>query len=152
MGRSRKQKNRFGCGHRGYGAYCHRCVEAKKLGKKIMTACALPRVSTQQLWTETFATDEIDLRHLPKPIVLKTRQILQSLQQGVGYWQLGGKRLKALQKVIRIPVTYRYRLLGRLEQGRVVPLRVLSHEDYNPLVRSKRRLMAILFSRGLDEG
>lgn len=28
---SRKNKKRFSCGHRGFGAYCHRCEQADKL-------------------------------------------------------------------------------------------------------------------------
>lgn len=106
----------------------------------------------RQQWEATFAEDQIDLRRLPRSIVLKTRRLLATLQQGVGYWQLGGKRLHQEREAIKIPVTDRYRLLCGQENGEIAPLKVLSHEDYNPLVRSKRRILSSFLSRGSRKG
>ncbi len=38
----------------------------------------------KQQWQQSFANDPIDLRHLPKPIVIKTRQILVSNDSHLG--------------------------------------------------------------------
>lgn len=146
--RSRKHRKRFSCGHRGFGQYCHRCAPQRALQQAKIAARRLER----QQWERMFAEDQIDLRRLPKAIVLKTRQLLAALQQGVSYWQLGGKRLHQERDAIRIPVTYRYRLLCGQENGEIVPLKVLSHEDYNPLARSERRILSTFFSRGARKG
>ncbi|MDX2240082.1 MAG: hypothetical protein NW224_05295 [Leptolyngbyaceae cyanobacterium bins.302] len=71
------------------------------------------QVDAKQQWKQTFAADPIDLTHLPKPIVIKTRQILAALEQGVSPAQLQGKRFSFDRTLLRIPVTYRYRLLCR---------------------------------------
>lgn len=159
--RSRKQKQHFPCGHRGLGQYCH-CCAAKLASRKAKKAAikkakrAAPKKSKPVLIPPPLrpaaASDAIDLSHLPKPIALKARKILAALEQGTGYWQLGGRRLSVVLEVIRIPVTYRYRLLCWEDNGQIIPWRVLSHEDYNPLVRSKRRLAHLRFSRGSGRG
>jgi hypothetical protein len=90
----------------------------------------------------------VDLRQFPAAIVMKTRQILASLRSGNSYWQLGGKRLIQARHLIRIPVTRRYRLLCVDNGETIVPLKVLSHEDYNPLIRHPKRLLSMPGSRG----
>jgi hypothetical protein len=80
-------------------------------------------------------------------IVKKARTVLSALQQGTHYWQLSGKRLEMMHDVIRIPVTRRYRLLCREDGDQIVPVKVLSHEDYNPLIRSPKRFLSRLLSR-----
>lgn len=146
--RNRKYRKRFSCGHRGFGKYCHCCADRLAQQQAIWVA----KQAARQAWQKTFAKDEIDLSHLPRSIVLKVRQILAALKQGKGYWQLGGKRLNSVRDVIRIPVTRRYRLLCQEEDGRIVPLEALSHEDYNPLVRRAKQWVSRLFSRGSGDG
>lgn len=133
--RSRKYRKRFACGHRGYGRYCHRCADRAARRR----AAWRVRQTQRRVWQETFSDDPIELRHLPPAIAEKTRQIVSALEQGTGHWQLAGKRL-SVREVISIPVTYRYRLLCREEGDRVVPVKVMSHEDYNPLANSSKRL------------
>ncbi|NMF86654.1 hypothetical protein [Nodosilinea sp. P-1105] len=101
----------------------------------------------REQWQALFAEDAIELSHLPKAIVKKARAVLSALQQGTHYWQLSGKRLEMMRDVIRIPVTRRYRLLCRDDGDQVVPIKVISHEDYNPLTRSPKRLLSRLLSR-----
>ncbi len=98
-----------------------------------------PREAKQQ-WQQRFAADPIDLTHLPKPIVLKTRQILAALEQGVSPAQLQGRRFSFDRTLLRIPVGYRYRLLCRWYCDRIVPLQVLSHEAYNAVARNKKQI------------
>jgi len=93
------------------------------------------KTGDKQAWKESFAADPVDLRRLPRAIVLKARGILSALGEGVAYWQLKGKRLRGDRELVRIPVSYRYRLLCRLDGDRLLPLKVLSHEAYNSLVR-----------------
>lgn len=95
---------------------------------------------TKQQWQQTFAADPIDLTHLPKPVVLKTRQILAALKQGVPPAQLQGKRFSFDRTLLRIPVGYRYRLLCRWYCDRIVPLQVLTHEAYNAVARNKKQM------------
>ena len=134
--RSRKHKKRFACGHRGFGQYCHCCADRRRLRE----AKQQQRSCQRQQWKATFAHDPIDLRRLPKAIVLKARQILAALSQGEGFWKFAGKRLSFDRSLIRIPVTYRYRLLCRLRGNDMTPLQVLSHEAYNRVARNRTRL------------
>ena len=168
MGRSRKHRKRFACGHRGFGQWCHCCESnsARCAGTIALTAVAhgsvypTPRTrwspvgrrrspkqrvqqgetGERQAWKASFAADRIDLRRLPTAIVLKARGLMTALGEGVGYWQLKGKRLRGDRTVVSLPVSYRYRLLCRLEGDRLLPLKVLSHEAYNPLVRRQQRV------------
>lgn len=134
--RSRKHRKRFACGHRGYGQFCHRCaeVEAKQAAKRMR------RWEAKQTRQANKLQDPVDLSRLPAFAVRKARQIMAALNQGVGYWMFGGKRLQANREVIRIPVSHRYRLLCRSSEAGLEPLKVLSHEAYNPLVRRKNRI------------
>lgn len=98
------------------------------------------QVSAKQQWQQSFAADPIDLTHLPKPIVIKTREILAALAQGVPPAQLQGRRFGFDRTLLRIPVGYRYRLLCRWYCDRIVPLQVLTHEAYNAVARNKKRM------------
>lgn len=105
------------------------------------------RQQKRDKWQALFAADAIDLSHLPKAIIKKARNILSALNQGEDYWQLSGKRLEIMRDVIRIPVGRRYRLLCHDDGSQIVPVKVISHEDYNPLMKSPRRLIHRLFSK-----
>lgn len=149
--RPRRHRKRFACGHRGFGQYCHCCSVGhrpvtkdhrqqwqaqKQLHKQRQhQAKALKR----QQWRSTFADDPIDLKFLPPHVTLKARQVLEALEQGTGYWEVAGKRLKGMRQVIRIPVTRRYRLLCHDNGRSLQPLQVMSHEDYNAIARYPRR-------------
>ena len=153
--RSHKRRKRFSCGHLGFGRFCHRCLrqqhsilvpqpikKEKTLPPKakvhrIWKSIAPPVVKRQ--WQASFAHDPLDLTHLPKSIVLKTRRILAALDQGTAPSQLQGKRFNFDRTLLRIPVSYRYRLLCRWESDRIVPLQVLTHEAYNAIARNKKR-------------
>ncbi|MGP1383437.1 MAG: DUF7682 family zinc-binding protein [Thainema sp.] len=141
--RSRKHKKRFRCGHRGFGRYCHCCADRARHKQQALQK----RQAKRQNWAATFSADVIDLSELPKAIVKKARQVLSALNQGTSYWQLSGKRLKMSHDVIRIPVTDRYRLLCHDDGDQVTPMKVISHEEYNPLTKSPKRLIQRLFSR-----
>ncbi|MBE9141424.1 hypothetical protein IQ254_30245 [Nodosilinea sp. LEGE 07088] len=141
--RSRKHKKRFACGHRGYGRYCHCCAERVARKQKRFSQ----RRQEREQWQALFAGDAIELSHLPKSIVKKARNVLSALQQGTHYWQMSGKRLEMMRDVIRIPVTRRYRLLCQDDGDQIVPIKVISHEDYNPLTRGPKRFLSRLLSR-----
>ena len=139
--RSRKHRKRFGCGHRGFGRYCHCCAEAeavRRSRKQVKQTQQQRRRARCLAWQATFAADPIDLRQLPRPIVLKARAVLSALQAEAGYWQLSGKRLNAAREIVSIPVTRRYRLLCKFDGRSLTPLTVLTHEDYNSLVQAHR--------------
>jgi hypothetical protein len=136
MGRSRRQKQRFDCGHRGFGLICHRCADVRRVQERDEAL----QQSLKQVWLGTFEQDTIDLRGLPRPIVVKARWIMQALAEGVDYRQFRGKRLQLARSVIRIPVGDRYRLICDWLNDQWVPRVILSHEAYNPMVRSKNRL------------
>lgn len=94
-------------------------------------------MATRHEWRESFYPDRIDLSRLPRRIVIKARQIILALQEGASLHQLRGKRFPFDRTLIRIPVTYRYRLLCRDGEFGIVPLRVMSHEDYNAVARHR---------------
>ena len=145
--RSRQHRKRFKCGHRGFGKFCH-CCAAKAAVKQ---AALASRQTKRRQWQARFDQDEIDLKGLPVTIVLKARQVLAALAQGTDYWQLAGKRLNGMRNAIRIPVTRRYRLLCWDDGKTVVPLKVVAHEHYNPLLRDRKRLLSA-FLRGSGDG
>jgi|GEM_PF-363797 len=154
--RSEKPRKKFSCGHLGSGQACPHCKQVVQVDESQapdpqsppLKAQPQPRrlwqttgqSTTKQQWRQNFAADPIDLTHLPKPIVIKTRQILTALAQGVPPAQLQGKRFSFDRTLLRFPVTYRYRLLCRWYTDRIIPLQVLSHEAYNAVARNKKRL------------
>jgi hypothetical protein len=156
--RSHKHHKQFRCGHRGFGQFCHRCIQVDqpapcprpKPSSHLSTSTGKSPVqqiwraarqhAAKQQWQQSFAHDPIDLTHLPKPIVVKARKILQALHQGTPPATLKGKRFNFDRTLLRIAVTYRYRLLCRWYGDRIIPLQVLSHEAYNAIAHHKKRL------------
>ena len=130
--KNRKYRKRFTCGHRGFGKICHCCADQRRLKQKRLSL----RQQMQAAWKDRFASDPIDLSQLPKQVVQKARSILQKLDQGTGFWELRGKRLSFDRSLVRLPVGYHYRLLCRLSENRLNPLKVLSHESYNRIARN----------------
>jgi hypothetical protein len=135
----RKHKKLFPCGHRGHGKECVRCrQEAQEAETKAQEAAE--RQQQRDVWVASFAQDAVDLRGLPEHVVLKSRSILADLQKGKHFQKLSGKRMHFDKTLVRIPVGLRYRMLCREEQGRITPLMVVSHEDYNAYANNKRRV------------
>ena len=118
-----RRKKLFSCGHKGYGQICHRCaqIEANLEEKK----------QQKNAWEKTFDKDPIDLRCLPKNVVIKARRIITGLQKRRNYRDFHGKRLRHDRFIVSIPVTRHYRLLCRDHGTRLTPEEVISHEDYN---------------------
>lgn len=151
--RSHKRRKRFACGHLGYGRWCHRCARSRPRPKPTTVLLSRPAASrsrrsarqqaAKRRWQARFLADPIPLHHLPKPIVLKTRTILAALEQGTSPATLHGKRFHFDRTLLRIPVSYRYRLLCRWQSGRIIPLMVLSHEAYNAFARNKKRVNGV---------
>ena len=132
--RSRLHKKYFSsCGHRGFGKHCHRCAD---IADRKQTIAAESKLLRDQ-WLQTYEQDSVNLRKLPKPIVVKARQILEQLAQGTEYYKLKGKRLLGVNPdLIRIPVTREYRLLIKdIGNNTFQALKVLSHEAYNAIAR-----------------
>jgi DNA mismatch repair ATPase MutS len=132
--RSRRYRKLFpSCGHKGFGKYCHRCSDLSHRKQAI----ALESKLQHSQWIESYSHDSIDLTHLPKPIVLRARQLLEHLAQGTEYYKLQGKRLLGTDRnLIRIPVTRRYRLLVQdVGNNTFQSRKVLSHEAYNAIAR-----------------
>lgn len=117
------RKKTFPCGHTGKGQYCHKCSEQQRLVQE--------RAAERQAWASQFENDAIDLTNLPKHLVEKSRGILKKIEDGEPWQALGGKKLHHDSGIIRIPVGYNYRLLCRLNNSRLIPYKVLSHEEYN---------------------
>ena len=82
-------------------------------------------------WESSFEGDAIDLRNLPKNVVLKSRYIIQQLAKEPNYRIFHGKRLRHNRCVISIPINRSYRLLCRDRGQFLSPEAVVSHEDYN---------------------
>ncbi|ACK70716.1 conserved hypothetical protein [Gloeothece citriformis PCC 7424] len=119
---SRRRKN-FSCGHKGFGQICHKCAQQE--------AARTQKQQDKHAWEATFACDPIDLKSLPKNVVIKARKIIQGLQHQKNYREFHGKRLRHDRFIISIPVTRHYRLLCRDCGTFVAPEAVISHEDYN---------------------
>ncbi|MBR8826607.1 MAG: hypothetical protein DSM107014_01660 [Gomphosphaeria aponina SAG 52.96 = DSM 107014] len=118
-----RRKKSFPCGHKGYGQICHRCAQQQATWEQ--------KRKRKNEWQETFAQDPIDLRALPKNVVVKARNIIMGLQTANNYRDFHGKRLRHDRLVISIPVTRNYRLLCRDYGSFLTPEEVISHEEYN---------------------
>lgn len=118
-----RRKKIFACGHKGYGQLCHRCAQAQAAWDE--------KRQLKTSWEAEFSQDPIDLRNLPKNVVLKAREIIQSLQTQTNYRNFHGKRLRHDRFIISIPVTRNYRLICRDYGSFLAPESVVSHEDYN---------------------
>lgn len=79
----------------------------------------------QDIWD----TSSIDLRDLPTNVAVKAQMIITGLAAQRNYREFGGKRLRHNRWIISIPVR-NYRLICHDYGSQVVPLAVLSHEDY----------------------
>ncbi|ACK67981.1 conserved hypothetical protein [Rippkaea orientalis PCC 8801] len=118
-----RRKKSFPCGHKGYGQICHRCAQVQVAWEQ--------KKQEKNAWEAKFAKDPIDLRTLPKNVIIKARKILQELANQTDYRQFHGKRLRHDRFVISIPVTRHYRLICRDHGNFLAPEAVISHEDYN---------------------
>lgn len=118
-----RRKKTFPCGHKGYGQICHACAQVQAEQEQ--------RKQAKEDWQATFRQDPIDLRDLPKNVVIKARQILHGLANHQDYRDFHGKRLRHDRFVISIPVTRNYRLLCRDQGSFLTPEAVVSHEEYN---------------------
>lgn len=157
---SHKRRKRFACGHLGFGQWCHRCAASKRhtqpkppitvdwqqsktsLSRSwtVRSQKTARQKAARQQWKQQFQYDPIPLEHLPKPIVVKTRLLLTALVQGRSPGALQGKRFNFDRTLVRIPITYRYRLLCRWQKDGITPLGVMSHEAYNAIARHKKRV------------
>ena len=135
MGRSRKHRQRFDCGHRGFGRYCHRCADAE-MGRRRK---AEGRRESQERRAQGRVMDGVNLAKLPKKVVQKAKEILGWLRQGVHPGAIGARQFKFDRDWLRIPVGYRYRLLCWRGKEGIKPLKVMSHEAYNPVMRNTHR-------------
>ncbi len=119
------RKKTFPCGHRGKGAFCHRCKQEEEIHQK--------KLKRKSAWNEKIKSSPIDLSHLPKKVAEKTLSIIEMISTGVNYHSLKGKRLVSMRQreVISIPVGWSYRLICFEKDGALNVVEVLSHEDYN---------------------
>ncbi|MBD1847425.1 hypothetical protein H6F89_29300 [Cyanobacteria bacterium FACHB-63] len=113
-------------------------MDAVHRAKKSKRGSCGVALRAKRKWQHQFEHDSIDLKHLPKPIVVKTRRILDLLNRGVAPGELKGRRFNFDRTLLRIPVSYRYRLLCRWQADRIVPLQVMTHEAYNAISRNKK--------------
>lgn len=118
-----KRKKLFSCGHRGYGQVCHRCSQKKLTLQE--------KRERKNAWEASFSDDPIDLKNLPKNVVIKARRIIKALEKQQSYCQFRGKRLRHDRFIISIPVTRHYRLICQDNGSFVTPKAVISHENYN---------------------
>jgi hypothetical protein len=123
-------KKTFACGHRGKGAYCHRCVQEAKLAEELKTEQE-ERRKKKRGWNHAFGRDPIDLRGRPEIVVKGARRLLNELRQGGNWISMGGKKLQGDRSLVRFPLPMQYRLLCELTEDGLVPVSVLSHEEYN---------------------
>ncbi len=125
-----RRKKTFACGHKGYGQTCHLCHQLQKATAETLQA-RIEKQQQKQEWESRFAEDPIDLRGLPKPVVLKAREIIAGLRDRRDYREFNGKRLRHDRRIVSIPLNRDYRMLCREVNSHIEPQTVISHEDYN---------------------
>jgi hypothetical protein len=137
--RRRRHRKRFKCEHRGFGRFCHQCMSMKRKSEGMSVHGKKKRGDQAMRMKKDAVGDIIELGHLPASIGGKARKILERLEHGASWLKMGGKTFHFDRSLIRIPVSYRYRLLCRREQSGITPLAVMTHEAYNPVARNKKR-------------
>lgn len=133
-----KQKRLFPCGHRGMGQACRRCEQAS-FQSHLQSSLQQQRDEERRQWKQMFEQDPIDLRGLPKNVVLRAREIMTSLERGGHPSTYQGKHFHFDRDLIRISLPQNYRLLCRREGDRFLPQAVLTHEAYNSVASNTRR-------------
>jgi hypothetical protein len=117
----------FSCGHTGKGQYCHLCRQ-KELQMAARVAARNSRISKlAQMEQES----GLSLEKIPEQVAAKAVGIVKSIKAGMVYTQFKGKRLMDNRNVVSIPVNYSYRLIMRDGTDGFLPVKVVSHEDYN---------------------
>lgn len=125
-----RHKKTFSCGHKGYGRSCHSCFQQTCQQEQIQLAIHQKQQAKLE-WDATFRDDRIDLRGLPKYVVLKARTVIARLGNGQNYREFRGKRLRHDRHLISIPLTRDYRMICQDTSNGILPKAVVSHEDYN---------------------
>jgi|DewCreStandDraft_4_1066084.scaffolds.fasta_scaffold255670_2 hypothetical protein len=74
---------------------------------------------------------------LPEHIKCKAVSIIQALENGMHFQKLGGKRMEFDRNLISIPVGFSYRMVARDDDGNIVIHHLVSHEQYNKLIRRR---------------
>lgn len=145
-------KKTFPCGHKGKGAYCHRCADEMKARERAQAAndyLAQKRQESRATRVAQKHLDVIDLSaldHLPA-LQESARRIIQGIRDGQDYRTFQGKLLVCIgRQVISIPVGRKYRLL--LNAATRQPLKLCSHENYNNITSSGKTLRATFFAEG----
>ncbi len=133
MGSRRKT---FVCGHKGFGAFCHRCAEAERARQAGLQA----RKAAREAERAQAAADPVDLAHIHREDLRRVRAVLARMGAGARLHELGGKRLQQRREVISIPVGRGIRILCREEGNMLCPIEVLTHEDYNTAIAHLDRL------------
>ncbi len=78
-------------------------------------------------------------KNIPLHILAHGRRIILGLEKGRLYTNFKGKRLFPDREAISIPVGRRWRLLAEWQEGKVIPVRLLSHEGYNHKLKWEKR-------------
>ena len=118
-------KKTFPCGHRGKGAFCHRCKQKEDRHREAAQARAA--------WRRKLDAAPVALGHLPKEVAERALQVVEQLERGTPHMELQGKRLSRMgqRHVVSVPIGQRYRLICKDRGGACVPVEVITHETYN---------------------
>lgn len=84
-----------------------------------------------------FSRGPIDIKRLPKRVAQKAQQVIDKLDDGVSWQDLGGRVMKDYEHVVSVPVGKKHRLL--VERTGLKPIKVMAHEEYNRKWRWKGR-------------
>lgn len=64
-------------------------------------------------------------------------KLIKQLAKGVPYTLLGGKKIQSIQGYIRFKIGQRYRFIVVKKQGKWSPLALLSHANYDNLLKRR---------------
>ena len=78
-------------------------------------------------------------KSIPLHVLAHGRRIILGLEKGRAYTSFKGKRLFPDREAISIPVGRRWRLLADWQDGKVIPVQLLSHEAYNQKWKWEKR-------------
>lgn len=120
---------RFQCGHKGKGQYCHTCAKEQQSHHQQQEE----QRARKAQWDATFERDPVDLRAIQhrRDLVRRARDAIATVAAGMHPLRVGAQQVNYDRNLYSYRIGRDYRLLFRNTGGTVVPDRLLSHEDYN---------------------
>jgi len=127
----------FPCRHKGKGKYCHRCADEAVAKEKKESAERAER-EREAARNARLAASPVPLDGIPRPVQDEVFAIFDLIAVSTPVHKIPSAiRLSAMKRrdLVKVELRSHYRLVCQETKGRLVPLRVMTHEDYNDFLK-----------------